>query len=183
SHVWPARMSPRGGGDRSPARQESVAANKEYTREAIYKEVQPATHLVQRGDTLANIARHHLGPIASEQEVQKHVKEIAKINGIKNPNLISSGRQLQLPGHTSEGGFIITDNEGNQETTFRDGSVLVNMTDGTGYSGMPGGTENHFGPNPKDNYQITSDGGIVRTYPGDVKRTTWDNGVVKTEYP
>jgi len=183
SHVWPARMSPRGGGDRSPAGQESVAANKEYTGEAIYKEVQPATHLVQRGDTLANIGRHHLGPIASEQEVQKHVKEIAKINGIKNPDLISSGRQLQLPGHTSEGGFIITDDEGNQETTFRDGSVLVNMTDGTGYSGMPGGTENHFGPNPEDNYQITSDGGIVRTYPGDDKRTTWDNGVVKTEYP
>ena len=60
SHVWPARMSPRGGGDRSPAGQESVAANKEYTGEAIYKEVQPATHLVQRGESL----RCRLFPIA-----------------------------------------------------------------------------------------------------------------------
>lgn len=55
------------------------------------------TYTVKAGDNLSNIARHQLGKNASESEIYKFVKEIAKLNEIKNPNLIHPGDKLILP--------------------------------------------------------------------------------------
>jgi LysM repeat protein len=55
------------------------------------------TYHVKRGDMLSQIARDHLPPGASTKEVYKHVAEIAKANGITDPDKIKAGIDLKLP--------------------------------------------------------------------------------------
>lgn len=50
-----------------------------------------ADYKIQRGDTLSGIAKKH----------GTSVSELAKLNGIKNPNLIITGNTLKLPGSTA----------------------------------------------------------------------------------
>lgn len=47
-------------------------------------------YIVKSGDTLSKIARDHLGDA-------KRWPEIAKLNGIPNPDLIHPGDELRLP--------------------------------------------------------------------------------------
>ena len=54
-----------------------------------------ANYLIKRGDTLSGIAaRYHTS-----------VGALARLNGIKNVNLISTGATLRLPGHTTKDTF------------------------------------------------------------------------------
>lgn len=55
------------------------------------------TYHVKRGDTLSQIARDHLPSGASTKEVYQHVAEIAKANGITDPDKIKAGIDLKLP--------------------------------------------------------------------------------------
>lgn len=54
-------------------------------------------YIVKKGDTLSAIARDHLGNAS-------RWPEIAKLNGIDNPDLIHPGDELRLP---SSGGGIL----------------------------------------------------------------------------
>ncbi|HEY9714695.1 MAG TPA: LysM peptidoglycan-binding domain-containing protein, partial [Chroococcales cyanobacterium] len=64
---------------------------------------------VKRGDSLWKIARHQLGPHASNSDVMKYVKDMAKENGMPDPfkpenhraTIIHPGQHLKLPaGHS-----------------------------------------------------------------------------------
>lgn len=149
----------------------------------INRDVEPGTHTVKPGDTLTKIAKQHLGPDASPQEIQQHIKEIAKLNNIKNVDLILDGQELKLPGHTADGGTITTDAAGNKITVWKDDTIRVDRTDNTGYVKTADGTELHWGPKNEDNFsvRITDDKGReVTDYKGN-KTTTWDDGVVRHE--
>jgi hypothetical protein len=62
------------------------------------KDQSPEKHYhIKDGDNLTHIAKEQLGKDASEQEIQKYIKEIAKRNDIKDVNLIYKGDWLDLP--------------------------------------------------------------------------------------
>jgi uncharacterized protein (TIGR02594 family) len=54
---------------------------------------QPATHLIRPGETLSQLARTFNTDIAT----------LARLNGIRNPNLIYAGQTLRLPGGSGRG--------------------------------------------------------------------------------
>lgn len=59
----------------------------------------PAEYTVKKGDTLSSIIRNHLagrGQRPTGAEIYRHVGNVARQNGIKNPNLIYPGQQLDL---------------------------------------------------------------------------------------
>ncbi len=149
----------------------------------IKKDIEPGSHTVKPGDNLTKIAREHLGPDASKEEVQAHIKEIASLNKIKDPNIIRDGQVLQLPGHSADGGTITTNKAGDRITTWKDNTVSVEHKDNTGFVKTPDGNEIHWGPQNKDNYSVskTADGGRqVKDFYGNTK-TSWDDGVVRQE--
>ena len=61
----------------------------EYRRLMNMNNIQPSTNIytVKRGDSLSKIAQTHKTTVA----------ELVKINGIKNPNIISIGQKITLP--------------------------------------------------------------------------------------
>lgn len=166
----------------------TASADVAYRGEVINRDVEPGQHTVQRGDTLTKIAREHLGPDATAEEVQKHVREIARVNHIQNPDRIQAGQELVLPGHTADGGFVSRDNAGATMTRWQDGVERVENRDGTGYVRQPveggGYTEHHWGPQQQDNFEVTrtSDGRILRSdQPGEQQRESYDSEQVRTQ--
>lgn len=133
-----------------------------YNGEEIHKDVEPTTHTVKKGDTLSKIAKEHLGPDATKEEVAKHVKEIARLSGIENPDKIQPGQELTIPGHTKDGGMVLDDAAGSRYTRWQDGTVRVENLDQSGYVQKPTGdggyTEHHWGPHADQNYEITKTG-------------------------
>ncbi len=133
-----------------------------YSGEQISRDVEPATHIVQSTDNLTKIAREHLGQGANSEDIQKHIREIALINHLKNPNLIQDGVKLILPGHTKDGGYVTTDADGGKTTIWPDGRVRQENKDGTGSEvsiRQDGSSElKHWGPQPKDNFEQTTSG-------------------------
>ncbi len=137
----------------------------EYAGEDIKRDLEPETVTDTKGKQLNDIARKHLGADATDDEVQKHAREIARLNKIEDPNRPLEGQHLKLPGHTKDGGFVTQDRAGNKRTVWDDGTVRVENKDGTGsvrkWQGEGTGyTEHHWGPKPQDNYEIrkTEDG-------------------------
>lgn len=132
--------------------------------EVIHRDVPPAISSGGKGDSLEKVAKDHLGPGATDEEVKAHVKEIARINGIKDVNKPIDGSPMVLPGHTKDGGFVTEDAQGNKRTIWHDGVVRIENTDGSGYVRKPGAdgsySEHHWGKNPQDNYELrkTADG-------------------------
>ncbi len=123
------------------------------------------TQTVKAGDTLEGIARKHLGKDASDAEVARHAEEIAKVNGIENPRMIHPGDKLQVPGHTTDGGFITRDEQGNTQTQYQDGRYQFESKDGKwGVVRQPDGKggyyEEGWGKQSEENYRIqkTKDG-------------------------
>ena len=149
---------------------------------AIHRDVEPSDWTVKPGDTLSKIAKEKLGNDASNEEIHQYVKEVAKLNGIKNPDLIIDGHQLKLPGHTKDGGLVTVDKDGNKTTEWKDGRYRVDSTDGTGFEVKPdqtgGYTEKHWGRHPQDNFEraATKDGIIVTTYANGDVLTSDTNG-------
>ncbi|WP_242835632.1 LysM peptidoglycan-binding domain-containing protein [Ruminiclostridium josui] len=61
------------------------------SRSSTEKKTSPSkSYTIKRGDTLSAICRKHYGNAAL-------YPKLAAVNGIKNPNLISSGKTLKLP--------------------------------------------------------------------------------------
>ncbi len=146
--------------------------------EVIKRDVAPQELKVKPGTNLNTIAREHLGAGATDEEVKAHVKEIARINGIKNPDQALDVKSLTLPGHTKDGGFVTQDSHGNKRTVWHDGSVRIENKDGSGYahkSNADGSyNEFHWGKNKQDNYALrklpdgkyeTSDVGAINFKP------------------
>lgn len=146
------------------------------------KDLDPQLYEVKKGDTLTGIAKEHLGPNATAAEVQQHIKEISKLNGISNPDVISVGKKIELPGRTADGGTSVIDDEGTKTTSWPDGKLREERKDGTGFERVPdangGFKETHFGPDKSDRYTLTvSDNGMKVLDDGEGNKvTTWDNG-------
>ena len=122
--------------------------------ELIKRDVEPAIVFNTKGEKLGQIARDHLGPEASAEEVQKHMAEIARINGIKDPDRPLPGGRLTLPGHSQDGGFVTADADGNKRTIWQNGLVRGDYRDNSGYERGPDGDGNyfvhHWGSDPQD---------------------------------
>ncbi len=145
-----------------------------YRGEDIHRDIEPGYHTAQKGETLVGIAKGHLGPDASPEEIKKYATEIAVRNGM-NPQKPSDleGKELALPGNTKDGGYIYRDDYSTR-TTWPDGSEKVERWDGRGREHHPtpdgGYVEKHWGPRPEDNYglQKTADGKfLIADKPGD----------------
>ncbi|HEY9871408.1 MAG TPA: hypothetical protein V6D08_19780, partial [Candidatus Obscuribacterales bacterium] len=121
------------------------------------------------GETLTDIARAHLGRGASHEQVQKHVCEIARLNALVDQHSLPVGHEIELPGYTKDGGYVIRDSAGNRVTTWADGTLRLQRPDQRGYvrrSENDGSySEEHWGKRPQDNFQITrtADGRIFVT--------------------
>jgi hypothetical protein len=84
----------------------------EFPFEMIFQDVQPQLHTVAEGETLEALARQHLGPDASVEDVQSHVREMIEFNG----GQIVVGQQIVLPGHTADGDVVLP---------LKDGSTYI----------------------------------------------------------
>ncbi|HEY9868374.1 MAG TPA: LysM domain-containing protein [Candidatus Obscuribacterales bacterium] len=84
----------------------------EFPFEMIFQDVQPQLHTVGEGETLEALARQHLGPDASDEDVQNHVREMVEFNG----GQIVVGQQIVLPGHTADGDVVLP---------LKDGSTYI----------------------------------------------------------
>ncbi|MBI1272254.1 LysM peptidoglycan-binding domain-containing protein [bacterium] len=109
-----------------------AALSQTYRGQDLSTAVEPARVTFEEGDNPWKIARRHLGEAASNADVQKHVEEIMRLNGISDPRRLRVGTELMLPGHTEDGGFVNLDEQGNRTTHGRDGSVRIDNTDGSG---------------------------------------------------
>ncbi len=143
-----------------------------YAGEEIKRDVAvDKNYEVKAGETLHDIAKKHLGPGASEADIQKHMKEIVAVNGLDSKVPLSEGEHLRLPGHTKDGGFVMpTLGNPGTRTVWKDGRVKEEYTDGTGFERtpiprkgkdaaeldrmFPEFVEKHHGPKPEDNYEI-----------------------------
>ncbi len=135
-----------------------------YKGEDIYRDVEAGWHTPKKGETLSSIAKDHLGQGATEEEIKKYATEIAKNNKLDpdKPGNIE-GKELNLPGHTKDGGYSVQDSYGNTRTSWKDGSEKVERWDGRTSERHPtdgGYNEKHTGPRPEDNYTLekTKDG-------------------------
>ncbi len=152
----------------------------DYRGEDIKREIAPEVVKDTKGKTLREIATAHLGstPPPTEEEIQKHVNELARINHIKKPNEKLDGQPITAPGHDKYGGMITEDANGNKRTIYLNGDQVFFNKDGTGFDRKHSAdgasyTEHHWGPYPRDNYdlrrtadgayQISTDGG--KTFP------------------
>lgn len=61
------------------------------------------SYTINRGDTLTRIASKRLPPNASPAELQALIAQIAKDNGISDPNRIQAGANLKLPPNAGMG--------------------------------------------------------------------------------
>lgn len=139
-----------------------------YNGEDIKREIEPAVITDTNGKTLQDIARDHLGnnPPPTKEEIDKHVKELAKINDIKDPSKALEGQPITAPGHDKYGGMVTIDADGNKRHSYQDNAYVVWNKNGSGNDHHPtkdgGYTEHHWGPKPEDNYELrrTADGKI-----------------------
>lgn len=139
----------------------------DYRGEDIRREISPEVVKDTKGKTLREIATAHLGstPPPTEEEIQKHVNELARLNHIKKPNEKLDGQPIIAPGHDKYGGMITEDANGNKSTIYLNGDQVFFNKDGTGFDRKHSAdgasyTEHHWGPDPRDNYDLkrTADG-------------------------
>ncbi len=145
-----------------------------YYGEDLNKDIEPGYHTAKKGETLTSIARDHLGPGATPDDIKKYTTEIAKQNGM-DPNKPGNfeGKELSLPGNTKDGGYI-SQTDYYKKTVWKDGSAKTERWDGRTSERHPTGdggyTEKHTGPRPEDNYGLekTKDGKfLIADKPGD----------------
>ncbi len=132
--------------------------------EVIFRDVEPGVASGGKGDSLKAVAKDRLGPGATQEQVEAYVKELARVNHIKDVNKPLDGSTIVLPGHTKDGGFVTLDADHNKRTIWHDGSVKVENTDRTGYVRHPNAdgslTIHTWGPNKDQNADLikTPDG-------------------------
>ncbi|HEY9786596.1 MAG TPA: hypothetical protein V6D17_14410 [Candidatus Obscuribacterales bacterium] len=129
---------------------------------SIRRDVRPSRYVSSGGESVRDIARKHLGPGATEEDVKKHAQEIAIVNmavaGMSDEYVAKKGDFINLPGHTKDGAIVYRDYRGTTVSVTEDGAVTFKHTDGTGHvlKGNEGGgyTKKYFGPKPEDNYTV-----------------------------
>lgn len=128
----------------------------EYKGENIKRDVEPSREAWVPGTTLEEIAKKKLGADASNEEINNYVKEIKKLNNIKD-NTPTGG--IDVPGHNKNGDIITKSPDGTKRIVSQDGSVKIENPNGTSYDMKPmagGGYEyKHHGPKPENNYAYT----------------------------
>jgi len=179
------------------AQKDKVAVETPYRGELIKRDVEPSTQTVKAGDNLTKIATDHLGPGASKEEIHKHIQEIARLNGIDDPNKISTGDVLKLPGHAKDGS-IIRDEDGIRTTYKPDGIKIEEGRDRdwkvTEYPDKTKVTEYKDVENPAGTVRRTTKpdgteieelkgGGKITTYPDRTKVYEYGNGQIHTYRP
>lgn len=129
--------------------------------------VRPTNYEVRPGETLEQIARKHLGPKATQDDVDTHVAEIERANVKTLAGRDSEtyegkkGEILRLPGHTADGADLYKDHRGTIYRVTEDGKMKVTYLDGSGFERTPnddgGITKSYFSKKPEDNYSVTLD--------------------------
>lgn len=140
---------------------------KSYDGGFLKMNVRPQKYEVKPGETLDDIARKHLGPKATQDEIDVHVKHIVD----SNQKLLAGrdadtyegqkGEILRLPGYTTDGADLYKDHRGTTYKVTDDGKMKVSYLDGTGFERSPnedgGITKRYFGSKPQDNYTVVLD--------------------------
>ena len=110
------------------------------------------------GETLLSIAERHLGPSFSPGEHEAYVREIQQVNGLPGQTEAPPRHSLVLPGHTADGGFIITDG-GRTLTKYRSGQKIFETAELRKFTQIPAAdgtlTEEHVGPGGTDTFVAT----------------------------
>ena len=131
-------------------------AHPNYSGEVILRDVEPIRYTTGKQETLAEIARSHLGAGASPDQIDAHIREVAQLNDIDADAKLPEDYPVDLPGHTSDGGYTTLDS--GKRTTWRDGREYVERADGSGYerkvNSASGYTETHWGLEPEDCYEL-----------------------------
>ncbi len=150
------------------AKVESPIPLKDYKGEGIQLYIQPSIKFANTGDTLESIAKTRLPANATKDQLHAYQKEIAIVNGL-NPSRPGdlSGKILNLPGSTSDGGMIVKDIDGKSRITWKNGNITQSDQEGHLYTkvsdGKGGFLESNSGPRKIDSFQITKtpDGKIL----------------------
>ena len=129
--------------------------------------VRPQKYEVKPGETIDDVARKHLGPKATQDEVDIHVQHIIESNqkllaGRDADNYTGAkGGILRLPGYTTDGADLYKDHRGTTFKVSSDGTMRVSYLDGTGFERTRnddgGVTKKYFGSKPQDNYTVVLD--------------------------
>jgi hypothetical protein len=170
---------------------EVITAKPPYSGEGVKSEVEPSVVTGQRGDTLDKIAKANLPADATKEDVKAYAKEIAVVNGLdpKKPGDLEN-KELKLPGHTKDGGFVTEDDNFRRTTRWKDGNEKIeDPSSGIGYARKREADgsykENHWGPQKEDNFELThtADGKVlIADKAGDTPReVTPASEEVKTE--
>ena len=76
---------------------DSTAGKEKYNGEDIQRDIAPGWHTMKKGETLTSVARDHLGPDASADDIKKYSAEIARRNGLDPKHLTNlDGKELAL---------------------------------------------------------------------------------------
>ncbi len=155
-----------------------VTAKPPYAGEGLTMDVPPDRTVGKAGDTLESIAKGHLPTDATPEQITAYEKEIAIVNGIdaKNPGNLD-GKDINLPGHTRDGGIVTLDENYRSTTRWKNGAEKISDPDGRGYERQPDGSggykESHWGPRQGDQFELTTtkDGKqLIADKPGETPR-------------
>lgn len=126
-------------------------------------DVQPAKYVSPGGEKISDIARRHLGPQATANDVDAYVRELVIANFDNFPGdeefRTSKGQTINLLGHKPDGSVIYKDWRGMTLTIdAADNSATFRYPDSSGHTVTPGAddtyTKKYFGPKPEDNYTV-----------------------------
>ncbi|MDR3612991.1 MAG: hypothetical protein P4L53_05440 [Candidatus Obscuribacterales bacterium] len=117
-------------------------------------------HTIAAGESLEGIARKTLGPKASNDEVSRYANAVALANGLLQPDKLTPGQKLDMPGRTKDGTLTFNnpDNKNEHWELHEDNTIdSHNKSDGTSYKREPldtygSYTAHHIGPKMDDNY-------------------------------
>src|SRR5262249_40336852 len=135
-----------------------------YHGQNIHRDIAPqASYTVGHGETLEQIARHHVGADAPQSDVDLYVREIRDANHLRPGQPVSDGQHLLLPGNTADGGSVLAWRDGHRRTEWPNGTVRIERADGSGEVRRVEGegySQHHWGRRPEDNYDLvrTADG-------------------------
>ena len=153
--------------DDAPSGDIDFGLGKSYDGGFLKMNVRPMKYEVKPGETLEEIARKHLGPKATQEQVDVHLKHIVDSNlkflGGRDADTYEGekGDILRLPGYTTDGADLYKDHRGTTYKVTDDGKMRVTYLDGSGFERTrndDGGiTKSYFGARPQDNYTVVLD--------------------------
>jgi hypothetical protein len=82
------------------------------------------TYMPSAAESLVSIAEKHLGPGSTQANHEAYVREVQQVNGLQQATEVPAHHSLVLPGHSGDGGFMITDGT-KTLIKYRDGRKTV----------------------------------------------------------